>query len=494
VGNKVGYIIQLQDRFSRSAKKINSSMKGIDKSANKAARTINKKLTGSLKGLKGAAVNAAAGLAAFFGVREFFTVGAQFQDSMADLSAITGAVGEDFDKLTTKTLNMAKEFVTSQSEVARGIKLVASAKPELLGNLDALTETTKQVLLLKNAAGIDLQSAANITAQSLNQFGADASQAAKFVNILAAGAKLGSSEIAETGAATVIAGPAARAAGLSFLQLNAAIQVTAKGGIKAEKAGTALNSIFGRLRRQGFDFQKLGLEGTLRQVKSQLDRVTNSTRRAQLESKLFGEEHSKVGLALLNNVGMLGEYEKSLEGTNVAQEQSDIRLATFNSKMKGLGITINDILIKTFLRLAPTITKQVESLGMFFDTLDSDRVDAFAESLVKVADAIGIIGKGVGFVAKGFDIAGTFLGEEAARAVMFLSGDFDALRALQLEESGLDVNGIGPARRLNNITNRSQTDVNVNLRAPENTIESVKSKTAGKSPGLNVGVNMATGG
>ena len=37
----------------------------------------------------------------------------------------------------------------------------------------------------------------------------------------------------------------------------------------------------------------------------------------------------------------------------------------------------------------------------------------------------------------------------------------------------------------------SQTDVNVNLIAPEGTIESIKSRTTGSSPGLNVGVNMA---
>ena len=38
----------------------------------------------------------------------------------------------------------------------------------------------------------------------------------------------------------------------------------------------------------------------------------------------------------------------------------------------------------------------------------------------------------------------------------------------------------------------SQTDVNVKLIAPEGTIESIKSKTTGSTPGLNVGVNMAT--
>ncbi len=44
------------------------------------------------------------------------------------------------------------------------------------------------------------------------------------------------------------------------------------------------------------------------------------------------------------------------------------------------------------------------------------------------------------------------------------------------------------------VTRQSQTDVNVNLRAPERTIESIKTRTSGKLPGLNVGVNMEAAG
>jgi len=39
-------------------------------------------------------------------------------------------------------------------------------------------------------------------------------------------------------------------------------------------------------------------------------------------------------------------------------------------------------------------------------------------------------------------------------------------------------------------TQRSQADVNVNLRAPEGVIESIKSRTSGKVAGLNMGINM----
>lgn len=42
-------------------------------------------------------------------------------------------------------------------------------------------------------------------------------------------------------------------------------------------------------------------------------------------------------------------------------------------------------------------------------------------------------------------------------------------------------------------SNSSQTDVNVNLKAPSGVIESVKTGTTGSIPGMNLGVNMVTG-
>lgn len=362
----VQYIIKARDKFSASANKFSRSIKKIGKQLD-ATRKKFKKFTDATK-KAGQKMTAVAAVVSFAILR----FGGRFQDSMADLSAITGATGKDLDKLQSNIFRLAKASATSSAEVAEAFKLVASAKPELLKNLDALTATTEQVLLLKNAAGIELASAANIAAQGLNIFGAGADQASRFVNVLAAGAKLGGSEIAETGAAMLLAGPAARAAGLNFEQLNAAIQVTALGGIKAERAGTALNAIFGRLQREGkkltgveLDFQKLGLEGTFRVVKRALDAQTSSTARARFASKIFGEEHSKVGFAILNNIKLLGQLEKNVTGTNIAQEQAAIRLATFNAKARKTGAIIKEVLIKVFLKLAPVLIKIIEGIGDF---------------------------------------------------------------------------------------------------------------------------------
>lgn len=449
------YNIIANDKFSKSSKKIGKSADRLKGRFAKLKAMSNKLSSGLKKVLVGGAL-----ILAF---RKMTVEGGKFQDSLADLSAITGAVGKDLEFLKLKAFELSKSAVRSGDEILTAFKLVASAKPELLENTKALASVTEQVLLLANASGMDLTEAANITAQALNIFGKGAEYANKFVNILAAGAKLGSSEIRETGEAMLLAGPAARAAGLDFAQLNAIIQTTAKGGIKAARAGTAINAILGRLRRQGIDFKKLGLEGAFEKVRVALDKVKDPTKRAQLEAKIFGEEHSKVGLAILSNTALLGKYNKSLRGTNIAQEQANIRLSTFNSKSKKLGGTIKEALVKSFLLLEPLLTNIVVLLDFSIRKIGT----ALDIVLLRPLKVLGtLIGSIVGFATTGFNTEG-----------------FKGLGS-QLTEI---ISPTGPKE------SGSKSTLDVSLNAPEGVIKSIKSKSRGPTK-LNVGTNMIPAG
>lgn len=551
----VSYIFQARDQFSAVARKVKKQTKGLRSQfkglraqltrTNTAFKKTSSTMSSGFRKMAAAAIG-------FFGAREFIRAGSEFQTSLADLSAITGAVGDDFDLLKSKTLALAKASVTSQAEVAQSIKLVASAKPELLANLPLLIKTTEQILLLKNASGLDLATAAKVGAESLNIFGKSAEFAGKFVNILAAGSKFGSSEVANTGQAVLIAGPAARSAGLSFLQLNAAIQALALGGSKGSQAGTALNAILGRLRRQGLDIQKLGLEKTFTIVGNALDAETDSTKRALLEAKLFGEEHAKAGLILVANAALLGKFKTILAGTNVAQEQANIRLATFDAISRGLGITIRDKLIRVFLKLAPTFEKIAASATNFIDSITPQQVEIFADGLKRftlasvevvkqlstqlipfvkdlfkvistanaaglasdifsIAEAISIIlipikilaallkGLFVSFEKLTFLVKGDFkkafdtsFFEAATIGGKFL-GIFDREKApATIPAAPTVIPAPVSAPSVAPISMLSQAEIDVNINAPDGVVESVKTKRTGNTNGMDLGVNMSS--
>ena len=101
------------------------------------------------------------------GIKTFAT----FEQSVADLSAITGATGEDLKFYADAAREMGAVTTLSASEVADAFRLVASAKPDLLSNAEALKEVTAQAITLAEAAGISVPEAANTMASALNQFG-----------------------------------------------------------------------------------------------------------------------------------------------------------------------------------------------------------------------------------------------------------------------------------------------------------------------------------
>jgi len=504
VSNKVSYLFIAQDKYSRVAKKINRQtriMRWQFKRLQRRFRVLGKSTDKMGRRISSRFKQMASAAALFFGAKHFLTVGGKFQDSLADLSAITGATGKDLGLLKGNIQSLAKESATSADQVAEAFKLVGSAKPELLNNVDALSGMTKEVLLLKNASGIELASAAKITAESLNIFGKDASQASAHVNILAAGAKLGSSEIRDTGAAMLIAGPRARAAGLSFLQLNAAIQTTARGGIKGSQAGTALSAIFGRVERAGADFKKLGLQETFEIIKRKMDSLKTSTQRANFASQIFGEEHSKVGFALLGNVKMLGKFENTLGGTNIAQEQANIRMNTFNTRARRTGIIINDVLIRAFTKLEPKLSQVADDLSDFFGSLDSKDIDAFVGSMEVAIDAARVLATALMVVFGILKMIGTAIGEvTAAVATLDFSSFSDSTKELGNILWSLSVPGLAE-RQLNFLFGDdddevkapdggpSKTDINLNVNAPAGVVGDIKSKTSGGS-NMNVGVNM----
>ena len=80
-------------------------------------------------------------------------------------------------------------------QIAEAFKLVASSDPGLAENADDLAEVTSQAILLSQAAGDDLKTSVDTTLSSLAQFGRGAESAGAFVDILAAGAKVGAVEI-----------------------------------------------------------------------------------------------------------------------------------------------------------------------------------------------------------------------------------------------------------------------------------------------------------
>lgn len=419
----VQYLIKARDAFSKNANKATKAFNNLDKSSKKATNSFkklddrSKRSARSFKGVSSSFVNNFKNMAGaalgFFSVKTFIEKGSRFQDALADLSAITGATGKDLEFLSNETMRLGKDAIVSSDQVATAFKLIGSAKSELLKDPKALSNVTEQVLLLANASGIDLTTAANVTVQSLNQFGAEADQTARFINVLAAGAKIGASEVAETGVAIIKAGAVAKDVGVGFEELNAAVQVLARGGVKAEVAGTGLKTALLVLESSGIKTLQpsvVGLSGSLENLSKMNLNVTQMT-------KIFGREHVVIGSILSENAGLVKKWTKELTGTNIAQEQAEKRLKTFSKQLKKLGLIIDNTIIKTFLRLEPILTESAIKMAEWMDSVSGEDIKSFSDILGIILSTVVLIGKGFGIIVSSIAKAGKFLGEFAAALI-----------------------------------------------------------------------------
>lgn len=276
----------------------------------------------------------------------------KLEESQAGLKALTGLDDENIAWLTeqAKTLSttMTKEGLRvrqSAAEILDAFMLVGSAKPELLGDKEALKQVTEEAMRLQAAAkDITLNEAVDSLTLSLNQYGAAADQASRFTNVLAAGSQAGSANIASQAKAIRNAGTAAASANVPIERTVALIETLAYRGIKDEVAGTGLKKFF-LVLQTGADETNPKIVG----LDKALENLKNKNMDAGAIKKMFGEEGYNTASVILQNTEMVKDFTAAVTGTNVAYEQAAInsdtaqaRLEQARNKMKLAAIDLGE--------------------------------------------------------------------------------------------------------------------------------------------------------
>ena len=279
----------------------------------------------------GASVAGAAGV--FKLVGDNINLAMNFEKSMSQLSSLTGMVGKDLDQLKEYAIELGSTSTLTASQVADAFRLIGSQQPQLLESGQALKEVTKYAITLSEAAGIDLQTAAQTLSTSINQMGGDSNNAARYVNVLAAASQKGAGDIAWLGEAITKAATAAKAVGTDYEELVANLEQLAKAGFDASTAGTALRSIIMNLEKQAnneFKPSVVGLTQAFENLgKANLDIVGYQ----QIAGKMFASQ----AMALANAAQEAKNMTTAITGTNTAMEQASTNTANLDGALKGLS-------------------------------------------------------------------------------------------------------------------------------------------------------------
>lgn len=236
-----------------------------------------------------------------------------YQDANANLQAVLGLTKEQTAALREQQLRLGSSTAFTASNAAE-----AQTELAKLGfTLNEITSLTPSVLSLAAASGTDLANAASIAGSNMRQFGLDASQADRVVNVMAKSFSTSALDIEKFSIAMAAAGPVASKVGVSLERATAQIGVLVDTGIDASTAGTALRNIFLDLASSGMTYEEA------------MHRIRNSTDSVKESFDLFGKRGATVGLVLAQNEEKLGKLEEGLNNAgDAAKEMAEEKLDT----------------------------------------------------------------------------------------------------------------------------------------------------------------------
>lgn len=301
--------------------------------------------------------------AAFTGVAmkisEFRKKNMEKESSQANLKALTGLddssiewLTKQAEKLSTTMDESGLRVKKSAQEILEAYTMVGSKKPELLQDKEALNAVTIEAMRLAEAANIDLTDAVAGVTLAMNQYGAAADEASRYVNVLAAGSKMGAVGVATQTESIVKAGVAASTAEVPIEQLVGVLETLGERGIEGSRAGTQLKTFFLKLEA-GAEETRPSVVG----LQQALETLAKKNLDASEMTKMFGLESYTAAQALISSADKVKYYTDAVTGTNIAVEQAAINSGTMEAKMAQLKNQINETGMILAKDLAPVFSK-----------------------------------------------------------------------------------------------------------------------------------------
>jgi len=284
--------------FSKGLEKSRVALKGVEgsiKQANKALndfRNTSTGITAQLSQINNALVGFGVGFGVFQliqGVKSAIRTIGDFEKQLSTVKAITGATGNEFNKLRENALKLGSSTKFTATEVAS----LQVAYGRLGFTTSEILKATEATLSLAAATDSDLAKAAEIAGSTVRGFGLDASETVRVTDVMAASFSKTALQLDSFSEAMKFVAPVAKAAGISIEEITALLGVLADAGIKGSNAGTALRRILVDLSKDGRPFQEQlkDLIGSGLTLQSSFDEVG---RVAQTALLVIGEGENKT--------------------------------------------------------------------------------------------------------------------------------------------------------------------------------------------------------
>lgn len=433
-----------RDFSSVGFQQITQTLDTVSEKATAAGKTLTKNVTAPIVAGFGAAVK----------------VTADFDKSMSQVAAVSGATGDELEVLRDKAREMGATTKFSAADAADAMNYMAMAGWKANDMLNGI----EGIMALAAASGEDLATTSDIVTDALTAFGYTAADAGHFADVLAAASSNANTNVSMLGESFKYVAPVAGSLGYSAEDVAVALGLMANSGIKAGTAGAALRTILSNManpsEKMANAMNVLGVslddgQGNMKSlmevmqdfrngfgdVQIPMDEFTEGVARldAQLESgeisekkynkemellvtRAYGAEGANKAMYASMLAGQRGmsallaivntsdeDFEKLTESIynsdGAAQEMADImqdnlagQLEILKSQLQELAISVGDILMPVVKTVVGWIQKAVDWLNSL-DNGTKNTIVTIAAVVAAIGPLLIVIGKIAGGIS-----------------------------------------------------------------------------------------------
>lgn len=310
---------------------------------NKEIGKIGRSMTSVGTRMAGVGVGMAAPIAA--AVRQ----GAQFESTLLNIKASTGATAAEVDQIKAAAMGMSQALGVGPTEASQGMLELLKAGMKLEAVLGGAGQAAIE---FAKVGEMDVAKAAVVMSDAMNVFGVSGNKAA---NTLSAAADASSTSIEEMSQAFSMSSAVAGLANQSIDDLSASLAILANAGVKGSDAGTSVKTMLMRLMAPAEDgaaaLAQLGLStqsfrgadgkmrpmveiiGTINQAIQGLDQ----TAKDDVFRRIFGADAIRAA-SILSSVGVVG-FKAMGNAMSQAATVGD-KFQTLMSGLSGSGLRV----------------------------------------------------------------------------------------------------------------------------------------------------------
>lgn len=389
------------DLFAKITLDSSEYEKGLETAKSKGLSVSNdfgtKFTSGIEKGVKtlakwGAAAGGALTAAGGYAIK----VGGDFEAGMSQVAAISGATGDDLQKLTDLAKEMGAKTKFSATEAAEGYQYMAMAGWKTEDMLNGLPG----IMNLAAASGEDLGTTSDIVTDALTAMGLSAGDSAHFADVLAAASSNSNTNVSMMGETFKYAAPLAGALGYNIEDLAQAIGLMANSGIKSTQAGTSLRSILTRLADPPKDcaaaMEQYGIsmtnsDGTMKSLMEVMENMRDSLgsldeqEQASAASAIGGQEAMSGLLAIVN--ASESDFDKLAAAIDNSDGSAEKMAETMQDNLQGkitiLKSALEGVGIAAFEKFQKPLEDAVDKVTEAVSNFD---LDAFLQKVSEMLD------------------------------------------------------------------------------------------------------------